>query len=152
MYKLKYPQNYKKQRKSRKHHHTYTPTDSSLIKTRQPSQTQKTYYVYVANPYILPTRFVSFLRRLLKKRIKKRSIRCWLVLKPNVFISNKPKNSRMGKGVGTINRKGFKLKPTTPWLALANISNARVQILRKFLESRLGVKLEIRNTLSRLRK
>lgn len=135
--KLKYPQKFKKQHKKR-----LTRRINNLISDGYSSmRTHRTYALYPQQNIILPKRFISYIRKMLRKLFKKRRIHCWFRLQPNKVISSKSKNSRMGKGVGTINRSAFKVTAGKPILILTNISQLRLTYLTKSLQSRLPVRL-----------
>lgn len=134
--KLKYPQQYKKQHKNRQNKiNKYRVSGVISMKSR-------TYVsLNCVQNVILPNRFISFLRKILRKFFKKRHIKCWLTVQPNKLITSKAKNSRMGKGVGTINRVGF-YTTKKPFLVLSNISSKRCRYLARYLQARLSVNIQ----------
>jgi ribosomal protein L16/L10AE len=125
--RLKYPQKFKKQHKKR------TGIRRTVLVSKALSSVVG---VYSATSVLLPNRFIAYVRKLLKKFLKKRKITCWFRLEPNRLITSKAKNSRMGKGVGTGNRVGFYVRPTTPILIMANISNKRTSFIISLLQPR----------------
>ena len=139
--KLKYPQQFKKQHKSRKNFF-YKKTLLNLDTSSFTSFFEKKRIALFTNqPIVLPKKIISFLRKFLRKFFKKRKIKCWLNLQPNRIITSKSKNSRMGRGVGSINRTAFLVLPIKPLFIFANVSQKRVNFLVRLLKSRLPIQL-----------
>ena len=140
--KLKYPQKFKKQHKAR---FVYDMTsDINFNLQLQPISQQPSVNflkIYFSQNIILPKRTISFLRKVLRKFLKKKRINCWFNIQPNKIITSKSKNSRMGRGVGTINRTAFKISSKKPFLILNNISVLRTKYLMSFLSARLPISL-----------
>jgi len=136
----KYPQTSKKQHKQR---HSYKP--DTTIAYLKPSETSNRHIgIFVTQSYVLPKRYVSYIRKHFRKFFKKRHVRFWFYIQPNYLITSKSKNSRMGKGVGTINRVAFKVGPKAPTLVLSNISVSRVLSLSRLLSMRLSIPLSVK--------
>lgn len=139
--KLKYPQRFKKQHKSRV---SYQPVKASylgnLITPNKPSSSK--FALASSQDVTLPNKFITFLRKILRKFFKKRNIRCWFRVQPNHLISSKGKNSRMGKGTGSINRIAFRVKANKPILVIDNISPSRVLFLLRNVQARSPVPLK----------
>lgn len=134
--KVKYPQKFKKQHKKRLSYRTLPATERSAASTN---------YLAIApvQRVVLPKQFITFIRKLLRKFFKKKSIACWFNIQPNKLFTSKSKNSRMGKGVGAINRTGFQVPPMQPILLISNISRCRMTYLSRLLCSRCPVVLKV---------
>lgn len=145
--KLKYPQQFKKQHKKRSIKPNFNPLNlrnNSITSSIAgcPSFRMK-YACYVNQHLILPKKFISFLRKFLRKFFKRHNIQCWFRIQLNKVISSKSKNSRMGRGVGTINRTAFSINSHKPLFLIANISSRRLTLLKYFLSHRLPINLVI---------
>lgn len=143
--KLKYPQQFKKQHKKRT---LQLPTnlnpnlDSQSKGISSYKMTSNFQYICIpTQSIILPKKFISFLRKFLRKFFKRHHICCWFRIQLNKVISSKSKNSRMGRGVGTINRTAFQIFANKPLFIISNISSKRLMLLTKFLSKRLPIKL-----------
>lgn len=137
----KYPQTFKKQHNNRQqrapNHNRTFPYVSSFFKPKP------VLGVFINQRILLPKRYIAYIRKIVRKFFKKRCVKCWFRVQLNRTVSSKSKNSRMGKGVGTINRSGFLCKPSIPVLVLENISKHRLEILVIKLRARLGVSMRI---------
>lgn len=137
----KYPQTFKKQH----NHRTCSlprPVYTNLYYTAAENSLQLA--IYATQPLLLPHRFISYFRKMIRKFCKKRAIQCWFRIQPNKVVTSKAKNSRMGKGVGTINRVGFYCTPKAPIFILANVSKARARKLASMLACRLPIPLTVK--------
>lgn len=144
--KLKYPQQFKKQHKAR----FLVPNFNKLVKQQTTTlsyhivcSTNRLYACYVNQHIILPKKFISFLRKFLRKFFKRHNIQCWFRIQLNKVISSKSKNSRMGRGVGTLNRTAFSVNSNKPFFLISNISTNRSGKLLRFLAKRLPIKLTL---------
>lgn len=148
--KLKYPQQFKKQHKSRflaPNFNKLTKQQTKTLSYRIDSITNRIYACYVNQHIILPKKFISFLRKFLRKFFKRHNIKCWFRIQLNKVISSKSKNSRMGRGVGTLNRTAFSINSNKPFFLIANISLNRSEKLLRFLSKRLPITLTLRHIL-----
>lgn len=148
--KLKYPQRFKKQHKSRtnvintKRWLKLSSKDSHTLLTSTKKLTTPTsnlYKVYSPQRFILPKKLISFIRKFFRKFFKRHKVCCWFRIQPNCAISSKSKNSRMGRGVGSINRTAFLLKAHHPLVIFSNISPNRLKHLTNMLTKRMPIKL-----------
>ncbi len=143
--KLKYPQQFKKQHKKRSLKPNFDSpqiqTSTSLFINNQYTDIGKRYACYVHQHIILPKKFISFFRKFLRKFFKRHNIQCWFRIQLNKIITSKSKNSRMGRGVGTLNRTAFLVNSHKPLFLISNISSKRVLLLKHFLMHRLPIKL-----------
>ena len=77
--KLKYPQQFKKQHKSRflaPNFNKLTKQQTKTLSYRIDSITNRIYACYVNQHIILPKKFISFLRKFLRKFFKRHNIKC----------------------------------------------------------------------------
>jgi len=136
VFKTKYPGSFKKQHKFRKKTNQFKQTGAS-------KGHRGSYSVYLKSNYILPNNFVVYLRKYYKKFFKKKKIRFNFKIKVNYTLSSKNKNSRMGKGVGSLNRYAFLKKNTSVIFEVYNINYVRLQLLLNIIYKRFGVKFNI---------
>ena len=142
MFKKKYPNLFKKQHKKR----SLFIKKKNLYKfsSKQNKSTNIKFIILsTQNSCILPKNFISFFRKHFRKFLKKKKILCFFKLCVNYIISTKPKNSRMGKGVGSIKRFSFKLKKKQSFLILKNYGIKRANTLAKYLTKRLNTQVSI---------
>jgi ribosomal protein L16/L10AE len=135
----KYPQYFKKNHKKRSN-----KSLNSVTMQNSSSQQDQWLGIYSTSWVILPHRFIAFFRKIFRKWIKKRKIRLWFNITLNKTITNKAKNSRMGKGVGTLNRFAFNCNPHKPIIMCQNISPIRIKCIASTLQSRVPVHLKVK--------
>lgn len=138
MLKNKYPQKFKKQHKKRQNRYNSLTLQNEYASFAAPTR----YGIFTPHNSLIPTKLISFFRKTFKKFFKKKKIKCWFRVTQNKTISSKPKNSRMGKGVGTINRVGFTTRPQAPLFVFENISSRRVLLLALFITKRYPISLK----------
>lgn len=143
MLSKKYPQSFKKQHNSRRMAPPRIPRVYPYTSIQEAPHSHHVLGLFINQRLLLPKRYIAYIRKLVRKFFKKRKIRCWFRVQLNRTVSSKSKNSRMGKGVGTINRAGYLLQPTTPLLVVANISKARLECLSLLLRARIGATFRI---------
>lgn len=134
--KVKYPQKFKKQHKKRVSYLMSSVNLSTGVKTGRLA-------LAPTQQVVLPKQFITFIRKLLRKFFKRKKIACWFNIQPNKLFTSKSKNSRMGKGVGAINRTGFQVTAMQPILIISNISKSRMGYLVRLLQSRCPVVLRV---------
>ena len=96
-------------------------------------------------------KYIFILRRLLRKlRIKKnkkrrkvliRSRMIWFVLFPNFIISKKSKNSRMGKGKGSLVRWSIRVRQGLVFLEFRGFSLEKIKAVKNNLQNSLQIKI-----------
>lgn len=131
MFPVKYPGTYKKQHKKRVKSNVYSVSS------------RKGIAVHFEINYILPKNFLVFFKRCLKKFFKKKKIKLFFKVKANYVISSKNKNSRMGKGVGTLDRYSFSKTSNKCFAEVFNINVFRLKLFLRFFEKRSGVRFTI---------
>jgi len=136
LFKTKYPAYSKKQHKQRK-----LSKNIKLSKNRRRAglSISSSYKVFFKRNTILPKNYITYIRRKNKRFFKKKKIKVYFKLKVNYIISSKNKNSRMGKGVGTLNRFAFFKKSGSVFLEFNNISYARLRSVLTDLRKRSNV-------------
>jgi ribosomal protein L16/L10AE len=122
----KYPSFFKKQHKkrtkskqsyrNRQATHGYTPISGN-------------YTVYTSSNCIFPANFFIYIKKHYKGFLKKKKIKLYFRVKTNYILSSKNKNSRMGKGVGTINRYSIAKKSNRVFFEIFNINLYRLRAL-----------------------
>lgn len=141
MLSKRYPNQYKKQHKKRvkrvykfqqKPIYKYTPINLD---------THNSYAIIPEGSFVFPRTTIPFFRRHFRKFIRRRGIKCVFKIKPNYTISAKNKNSRMGKGVGSLSRVTFQIRKHEPFLYVYNLSQRRANLIALYLTKRLSVKL-----------
>lgn len=132
MFKQKYPGSYKKQHKKRTRSPYITYTASHKFKNK--------FMVHFQYNYILPKNILIFFKKFFKKFLKRKKIKFFFKLRLNYMLTSKNKNSRMGKGVGTLNRYAFFKKSTSCFAEVNNVNIVRLRLLLQVVEKRLGVK------------
>ena len=143
--RLKYPQQFKKQHKSRRCFPIITPLWQTDRIAPFSNISEKKYCVYMCQNIILPKKFISFIRKFFRKFFKRQHVSCWFRIQLNKVISSKSKNSRMGRGVGTANRMAYYINSRKPFCLVFNVSPKRINLFAKFLTKRLAIKLIIKS-------
>lgn len=132
-FKTKYPTHSKKQHKQRKRSKGVRLGKSNL---RVSLNTSSSYKVFFKRNAILPKNYITYIRRKNKAFFKKKKIKVFFKLNANYIISAKNKNSRMGKGVGTLNRFAFFKKSNNVFLEFNNINYVRLKFILADLRKR----------------
>jgi hypothetical protein len=93
--------------------------------------------------------YIFMLKRLVKKKFKKRRDKkrrwwfyhksVWLFLFPNFVISQKSKNSRMGKGKGLYERWTIRVKCGLIFLEFKGIHPMHINNLKNIFQSRVNI-------------
>lgn len=135
-FKTKYPAHSKKQHKHRKRSKSVKLGKSNF---RVNLSTNSSYKVFFKRNTILPKNYITYIRRKNKAFFKKKKIKVFFKLNVNYIISAKNKNSRMGKGVGTLNRFAFFKKSNNVFLEFNNINYSRLQLILADLHKRNNV-------------
>ena len=96
-------------------------------------------------------KYIFILRRLLRKlKIKKNKKRrkvmiksrmLWFVLFPNFIISKKSKNSRMGKGKGSLVRWSIRVRQGLVFLEFRGFSLKKIKAVKNNLQNSLQIKI-----------
>lgn len=92
--------------------------------------------------------YFVFFRKWLKyffKKAKKRktSIRCYICLVGNYWVSKKTKNSRMGKGKGNLLRRCILIKKNQPILITSGINLAYLFPFKRLVEKKLNFRCSL---------
>jgi len=90
--------------------------------------------------------YYLFLKKLIKKLIKKATYtyntrKYWLFIRPNLLLSKKSKNSRMGKGKGDPTRWAFRSKIYSPLIEFVGINYTIIRKIKNFLQTKIRVRL-----------
>ena len=90
--------------------------------------------------------YYIFLKKFLKKILKKGSYtfgtrKYWIFIRPNMVLSKKSKNSRMGKGKGGFVRRAFKSRIFSPLIEFMGVDYRKVLKFKHFLQTKINVKL-----------
>ena len=111
--------------------------------------------IYFLNEGQMEIKQIFMTRRIMRKIRKRRKKRkskqkplkqrknVWFFLFPNFILSKKSKNSRMGKGKGSIKRWVIRIKPGTVFLEFKNISFWKLFYIVSKLKNLLRMKLKI---------
>lgn len=131
----RYPNKSKKQFKKR------YEKKSLLFKNKYNTYNKITYsvYIYPEKNLILSRSYISFFRKYFRKFLKKKKTKLFFKLQLNYNISVKNKNSRMGKGVGSIKRRSFFLEKRKPFILIKNCNYSRVKLICLFLRKRQNI-------------
>lgn len=111
--------------------------------------------IYFLNEGQMEIKQIFMTRRIMRKIRKRRKKRkskqkplkqkknIWFFLFPNFILSKKSKNSRMGKGKGSIKRWVIRIKPGSIFLEFKNISNWKLIYIVSKLAQLIRMKLKI---------
>ena len=133
MFNYKYPTYSKKQHKRRKRS---PQLKLNHLKTKVGLTPINSFKIYFKNNTVLPKNYIVYIRRKNKNFFKKKKIKVFFKLNVNYIISSKNKNSRMGKGVGTLNRFAFLKKSNNVFLEFNNINYRRLDLIMADLRKR----------------
>lgn len=90
-------------------------------------------YVFTKTPQRLNLKNYFFLKKKIRKFNRKRNLIFLVFIKPNVFVKQKHKNSRMGKGVGKIKKLFFYYNTQAPLFIIKYYSYMRLYCINTFL-------------------
>lgn len=105
-----------------------------LFKNRSQKKNYKTFKLRIGTSGLFTLKSDRFelvylrgFKKLIRKKFVRKGIRFkrykfWLFLKPNVILSNKSVNSRMGSGVGSLVRISIKLRAYVSFVEFLNYS------------------------------
>lgn len=144
MLSKRYPNQYKKQHKKR-YKRCYDFEQTIIYKyTPITKDVHHRFAIIPKGGFILPRTTIPFFRRHFKKFLKRRHIDCIFKIRPNYTISCKNKNSRMGKGVGSLSRLTFRVNKHQPFIYTFNASQRRAELIAGYLTKRLNTSFFIR--------
>jgi len=101
---------------------------------------------FLEKQYTFELIYYAMLKRMLKKKyIVKRTLRrtrkVWFFLKKNTPLTKKSKNSRMGKGKGSVLRWAIRFKKNFIFAETQNINIYFLKMICLFVEKKLNMKI-----------
>ena len=95
---------------------------------------KKIHTYCLENQQTIDLRIYKNILRKFKKKIIKRHVKLFVYLIPNNKLTNKSKNSRMGKGKGMFNRYYCRLKKIKPIYTIHNLNTNRYVKLKNVIK------------------
>lgn len=119
-----------------------------FLKTKYPRLRFGNIGIVTAQPLRFEFIYLFFLRKFLKKTIKKKKNffserKIWFFIRPNQVLTKKGKNSRMGKGKGAFVRWCSLLPKGFIFLEFNNIATIKIIKYTKKLENKFKIKLSV---------